>query len=129
MSPCTDSRVYFKVLDVNGDGKADLYIVQLNETASRTNYCSYLSNTTDFYNTSFRAPDDYTPPLDEARDQLLIANNAGAFDNHTMDFAEPGCGWLAERFGGGKTMILAQGSQVRSPWRTTTIAPVTSNLE
>jgi hypothetical protein len=104
-----------EILDVNDDGMADIYIVQLDETANRTNYCSYLSNTTDFYgdNRGPRAPDDYTPPLDQANDVLLIANSGGSFDTNMMNFSEPGCGWLAERFGGGKTMILAQGSQDR----------------
>jgi hypothetical protein len=104
------------VLDVNEDGVADLYIVQVDLTPVSTNYCSYMSRTVDFYGKPGpRAPDSFTPPLDLANDVLLIGNTDGSlFTKHIMNFARPGCGSRAERFGGGKTMILAQGSEDRS---------------
>jgi hypothetical protein len=105
-----------EVLDANEDGLSDLYIVQVDETPVSTNYCSFMSRTIDFYGVlGPRAPDRFTPPRDMANDVLLIANTNGSlYTNHTMQFTEPGCGSRVERFGGGKTMILAQGSEDRS---------------
>lgn len=104
-----------EILDVNDDGRPDLYVVQVNQTQSSDNYCSHFSSTIDFFGKRGpRAPDDFTPPLDLTKDLLLTGNAAGSFDQHEMDFAEPGCGSRVQRFGGGKAMILAQGSSDRS---------------
>lgn len=104
-----------EILDVNDDGRPDLYVVQVDLTKSSNNYCSHMSSTKDFYGKAGpRAPDSFAPPLDLANDILLMGNSTGLFDKHTMDFAEPGCGSRAQRFGSGKTMILAQGSEGRS---------------
>jgi hypothetical protein len=100
------------VLDVNDDGRPDLYIVLVDHSPVRSNYCWSGSQTFDFSGGyGPRAPNAFTPPLDLAYDILLIANDDGSFTEHTMNFTEPGCGGRAERFGGGKTMILAQGNE------------------
>jgi hypothetical protein len=113
-----------EILDVNDDGQPDLYVVQVDETPAVTNYCSPMSSITEFYDSGGpRAPDDFVPPLDTARDVLLVGNHNNAYDDgsplplfvrHDMEFAEPGCGSLVQTFGNGRTMILAQGSQDRS---------------
>jgi FG-GAP-like repeat len=104
-----------EILDVNDDGRPDLYVVQVDETPTRTNYCSHVSRTLDFFGEAGpRAPDSFTPPLDLAKDRLLTGSEEEKFIIRTMDFALPGCGNKVERFGGGKTMILAQGSEDRS---------------
>jgi hypothetical protein len=115
-----------EILDVNDDGRPDLYVVQVDETPAVTNYCSPMSSTEDFYDFGGpRAPDDFVPPLDTARDVLLLGNYNNAYDDgsslplplfvrHDMEFVEPGCGSLVQTFGNGRTMILAQGSQDRS---------------
>lgn len=100
-----------EVLDVNEDLRPDLYVVQVDQTPVRTNYCSDTSTTSDFSGESGKPSNSFTPPLDLANDILLIANEDGTFTNHTMNFTEPGCGSRAERFGGGKSMILAQGNE------------------
>ena len=108
-----------EVLDVNGDGLLDLYVVQVDVTPNVTNYCfNGLFKPKNWWGfASPQSPSNYTPPLDEAPDLLLLGKPKGAnfsaqdlFDEVFMEHAEPGCGFFLERFGSNRTLILGQGN-------------------
>jgi FG-GAP-like repeat len=100
-----------EVLDVNGDGLLDLYVVQADETVIATNYCAPNMNRKDWWNTGNAPPDWFVPPNDAAADYLLVGTTTPSmFDPIVMNHALPGCGFWAERFGDYRTMILGQGS-------------------
>ena len=104
-----------ELVDANNDGILDMYVVQVNQTVSSDNYCSHASSTVDFYGqTGPKAPDDFTPPLDRAKDLLLLGNSDGTFDDVWMEHEEPGCGYMVEQFGSNHTLLLAQGSDGKS---------------
>jgi FG-GAP-like repeat len=89
-----------EVMDVNGDGRADLYVVQANE---RTGYCAPQSDV-------IQLPDGVVPPLDKAPDVLFVGvRDSRKFVPVQMRHAQPGCGAIAQRWDR-RTMLLSQGS-------------------
>lgn len=111
-----------EVLDVNGDGLIDLYVVQVDVTKNATNYCF-----NGFFKPKYwwgfpspQSPVNYTPPLDNAHDLLLLGKTRVAnfsaedlFDEVFMNHAKPGCGFFLERFGSNRTLILGQGNHAQ----------------
>jgi FG-GAP-like repeat len=102
------------VLDVNHDGKADLYITQVDQ-ATRGTYCAEGNfNTRKFWGRGVNPSASFVPPLDEAHDFLFLGQSSDepSFEIVTMEHAEPGCGFMVERFQN-KTLLLAQGTRDR----------------
>ena len=100
-----------EVLDVNGDDLLDIYVVQTDEVTEGT-YCGGPWVKSDWWEGGIQPPPSFIPPVDEARDILLIGVDDG-FNAVLMDHAEPGCGSYVEKFGDDRTLILAQGGFVR----------------
>ena len=98
-----------EVLDVNGDGISDIYIVRDGENG----YCNILKSTRMelFYGGEAVPPDGFVPPNDTRSDILLVgtgdANNP--FVEVVLNHQYPGCGYRAKKFGDGK-LFLSQGS-------------------
>jgi hypothetical protein len=100
--PATANDV--EVLDVNRDGRPDLYVVLVN--AAKGQFCSKRGRVVNL-------PANVTPPADAARDLLLVGNGArrpaaARFTPVAMQHAMPGCGSVAERWDA-RTMLLSQG--------------------
>jgi hypothetical protein len=102
-----------EVLDVNSDGSPDLYIPMADELTLDT-YCADVLDNRLWWAKGNQPPVDWTPPVDYVADLLILGKtgNGTYLAEHfiDMDHAEPGCGWMVERFGNGRTMILAQGT-------------------
>jgi FG-GAP-like repeat len=89
-----------EVLDINQDGRRDIYVVQVDETKGK--YC--------FHHGVKRLPPDVVPPRDTAPDLLFLGTRESVpFKRVVMDHAQPGCGNFAQRWDD-RTMLLAQGS-------------------
>jgi hypothetical protein len=89
-----------EVLDVNRDGTADLYVVQVNDAKGQ--FCGP-------HKAVVTLPDDVIPPRDGARDLLLLGNGRnGLFTAVEMQHSQPGCGSIAQRWDA-RTMLLSQG--------------------
>jgi FG-GAP-like repeat len=115
------------VFDADKDGRMDdIYVVQTDE-GTPGSYCveGEVGNRRQLWGRGNKPPASYVPPLDEAHDFLLVAkkNSSSSFggDNAalplsfqvvTMDHAEPGCGFMVERFHN-HSLLLAQGSRDR----------------
>lgn len=99
-----------EILDVNDDGIPDIYVTQTDESSG--SYCGeptlwkYKNN-----------PDlGWYAPLDEANDLLLLGQGyterkIQRFEQVVLEHQIPGCGFLSEKFGDNKTMILASGNE------------------
>jgi hypothetical protein len=97
-----------EIMDVNEDGLPDIYVVQVD---MESGYCADYPN--DLWGGGSQPPDDFVPPVDRANDLLFMGTrNSGkqAFRRKNMRHAYPGCGWLVQKFGDDKTMVLAQGN-------------------
>lgn len=103
-----------EVLDVNGDGKADIYIVQSDETTPGS-YCAGPFDSRQWWTKGNQPPVTFVPPVDVAPDLLLVgsSNNGSVYEEVFMWHSEPGCGFFTELFGNNRTMILGQGTNSR----------------
>jgi len=108
-----------EIMDVNGDGNKDIYVVQADEASD--NYCGNPTaggppfSAQKWYGTGGFPPADFVAPIDKAPDLLLMGKpNYFTFDKVEMDHKMPGCGFLAERFGNDHTMILSHGGLARA---------------
>ena len=116
------SAVDLEVLDVQEDGKLDLYVVLSDEKVKgrtpdelRAAYCAGKFKHGDWWNRGNQPPTSFRPPPDNARDVLLLGRRQkgrGRFKAVTMEHTEPGCGNLVRAFGN-KTLLLGQGGFVR----------------
>eukprot|EP00978_Attheya_sp_CCMP212_P029299 scaffold103624_cov56-Attheya_sp.AAC.2 len=101
-----------EVLDMNGDGFKDIYVIQTDEE-NENGYCGE-----DFKKQKRNFPEwlsspDFVPPLDNANDLLLIGTpNFKTPLEIPMDHSEPGCGFMVTKFGD-RTLALAQGTRQR----------------
>jgi FG-GAP-like repeat len=96
-----------EVLDVNGDGLEDLYVVQVDTRKGK--YCGPQAGVIQF-------PANVTPPYDRAPDILYVGNARTAakrFRPVRLLHSQPGCGDFAQRWDR-KTMLLSQASFVNS---------------
>jgi hypothetical protein len=94
------TAVDVEVLDVNRDGRADLYVSKVN--SARGQFCGP-------HGKVIYLPDNEIPPLDKARDVLLLGNNRRTrFTIVQMQHSRPGCGSIVQRWDA-RTMLLAQG--------------------
>jgi FG-GAP-like repeat len=116
--PILDKALLFatpdvEVLDVNSDGSPDIYIPLADELTLDT-YCADVFNNRLWWEKGNQPPPNWTPPIDHVADLLILGKtgNGTYLAEHfiDMDHAEPGCGWMVERFGNDRTMILAQGT-------------------
>jgi FG-GAP-like repeat len=90
-----------EVLDVNRDGKADIYVVQVNDV--RGAWCGPQGRV-------IQLPKDVVPPLDLAPDVLFVGvGDSRRFVPVPMQHKQPGCGAIAQRWDL-RTMLLSQGS-------------------
>jgi len=103
-----------EILDVNGDGRNDIYVVQTDSNKDGT-YCSLnrKSQIELILNGEPEPGPDFLPPKDTAKDWLLVRgpNNRPKFEPFRMQHRFRGCGFQAERFGDNKTMVLTQGDE------------------
>jgi hypothetical protein len=100
-----------EVLDVNGDGILDIYVIQTDE-GTEGSYCTSPLDKKFWWGGGVQPPASFIPPNDEARDLLLIGNDIGEdglFTVVEMNHTEPGCGFLLEPFGE-RALLLAQGT-------------------
>lgn len=100
-----------EVLDVNGDGIPDIYVV-LTDTDTQDGYCGGPAP----WRIKPYPPADWVAPLDEARDVLFIGkgyqeNLEDRFVSVIMEHTLPGCGFLVEQYGNNKTLLLANGDE------------------
>lgn len=116
--PILDTPLHFatpdiEVLDVNSDGSPDIYIPLTDELSLNT-YCADVFNNRLWWEKGNQPPSNWTPPIDTVADLLILGKTSNgkykAEQLIPMEHAEPGCGWMVERFGNGRTMILAQGT-------------------
>lgn len=114
-----------EVLDVNGDGKMDIYVVQddqvrryPNGTSRSDVYCGGYRHISENWWSGGRnritPPWNYVPPRDKAPDLLFLGVNSKApynnrFRQVRMKHSEPGCGYRVKKFGQ-RSLLLAQGS-------------------
>jgi hypothetical protein len=100
-----------EVLDVNKDGVADIYVVQMDWEVGK--YCGPNGRT-------IQLPADVVPPRDQANDLLLVGkvrkNRRVQFRTVVLQHAQPGCGWIAERWDD-RTMLVSEGSFSRSGYQ------------
>jgi hypothetical protein len=104
-----------EILDVNKDNAKDIYVVQVDEDGSDNAYCTSSSPEKWWKNVKgSKGPDpapNWRPPLDQAKDYLFMGQRSKTrFRQVKLQHSLPGCGFLAQRFGDDKTMILSQGN-------------------
>jgi FG-GAP-like repeat len=89
-----------EVLDVNQDGRRDIYVVQVDERKGK--FC--------FHHGVKTLPPDVVPTRDAAPDILFLGTRESVrFKKVVMAHAQPGCGNRAQRWDD-RTMLLVQGS-------------------
>jgi FG-GAP-like repeat len=89
-----------EVLDINQDGRSDIYVVQVDE--SKGKFC--------YHHGVKRLPPEVVPQRDNAHDILFLGTGQSvAFKKVVMDHAQPGCGNIAQRWDD-RTMLLGQGA-------------------
>uniref|UniRef100_A0A7S1Y1V0 Uncharacterized protein n=1 Tax=Grammatophora oceanica TaxID=210454 RepID=A0A7S1Y1V0_9STRA len=106
-----------EILDVNGDGRKDIYVVQADEATD--NFCGNPQggpfNPQKWYGTGGFPPKDFVAPKDMAPDILLMGQQEYfTYDMVKMNHQVPGCGFLTEKFGNDWTMILSHGEIARA---------------
>jgi FG-GAP-like repeat len=90
-----------EVLDVNRDGRTDIYVVQVDDR--RGSWCGPQGKV-------IQLPKDVVPPPDRAPDVLFVGvRDARRFVPVKMQHSRPGCGAIAQRWDH-RTMLLSQGS-------------------
>lgn len=126
-APFFDFRIpYFKknlryatpdleILDINNDGKFDIYVVRTNEEKLESNYCGkgtdLVGNISRFWDGKGNEPNaTWVPPIDNAKDVLFMATDDNSFEMTSLTHAYPGCGGIVEQFGDNHTLLLAQGA-------------------
>lgn len=94
-----------EILDVNDDGIPDIYVLQTDTSSDA--YCGQAMPYT------FQTlPSDWQPPFDEAPDLLLIGQGGNysksqRFQTVKMRNEMRGCGYIVEKFGDNKTMLIS----------------------
>lgn len=89
-----------EVMGVNGDGRRDIYVVQVDESEGK--FC--------FHHGVKRLAPDVVPDLDNAHDVLFLGTQGSVpYKKVVMDHAQPGCGNIAQRWDD-RTMLLGQGA-------------------
>lgn len=102
-----------EIFDANGDGLADMYVVQ-NDELSDSTYCAGSFRARSWWDEGNQPPAEFVPPVDNAPDIVLLGERTDAkFRKILMDHREPGCGHLVQKFGSNQTLILAQGTSSR----------------
>lgn len=103
-----------EILDVNGDGIKDLYVIQVDRREGK--YCAYSGGSVNkWWGGGTQPAASWIPPLDEAPDFLFVgqgfnSNNQIEFTPYKLSHRFPGCGSLARKYGAdGKSLVLAQG--------------------
>lgn len=120
-----------EVIDVNGDGIIDFYVVQSDESPfdskgnQRSNtYCAGNFSHRQWWSQGNQPPPEFVPPADNANDILFVgkvspnSNTNLIYEKVFMDHAEPGCGNLVRPFGQ-KQLLLTQGNFVRPGYQLT----------
>ena len=100
------------LLDVNGDGLMDVYVVQTNEA---NGYCRD-GRPNHYWGNTVQPDPSWIPPLDIGRDVLFLQKArpkqtaANRFWPLKMKFQKRGCGNLAIQFGSRRRLILGNGN-------------------
>ena len=97
-----------EVLDVNGDGLLDVYVVQSNETLG---YCNG-KNVSNYWGGTREPNASFVPPVDTAQDLLFLQrpqSSVTRFYMIPMTFPKRGCGSYAVQFGNPKELVLGLG--------------------
>lgn len=98
-----------EIVDANQDGIPDIYVVLADKNEEA--YCGHPLP----WRLRPYPPENWTAPIDEAPDYLLMGMGIGQdemedrFLTIPMEFRLPGCGFLANRFGNNHTLLLANG--------------------
>lgn len=105
-----------EVLDINRDGILDVYISQADETKG---YCgAKRSGVNKYYPNKGMFPwVDWTPPVDEARDILLVGRKGKklSFRKVMMNFKGRGCGNWVKKFGNDdQTLLVPKGRVIHA---------------
>lgn len=101
-----------ELFDANNDGILDVYVVQTDEVSKRT-YCAGPFKNRKWWGRGNQPPTNFTPPLDQANDLLLLGGvEVASFETIEMQHSEPGCGSKVLAFGS-SSLILAQGTRNR----------------
>lgn len=101
-----------EILDVNGDGRKDIYVVQVDRTQNSQNYCRIQGRTKDWWGGQTQPPEDWVPPRDMAADLILLGRGDSVqrtWQALRLNHRIPGCGGIAQRFGDYQTLIVAHG--------------------
>ena len=98
----------FEILDVNGDGSKDIYVIQSDESKVAS-YC--ILEREDIQNSYFGGKnlpyEGWVPPLEHALDLIMIGVN-DTFIPYQMHHTAAGCGYRVDRFGDEQTLVLVQ---------------------
>lgn len=109
-----------EILDVNGDGLLDIYVVQT--AKKKGTYCGsampFSLRNNGPKNTFVGGPPGYVAPIDDGVDFLFVGAGPNTikelrFERIRMEHQLPGCGYRAEKFGDDKTMLLINGDADR----------------
>lgn len=97
-----------EVLDVNNDGRADIYVLQSNHVDG---YCHGGNPALLNIWGKGAAPDPgWVPPKDTGRDQLFVGiEGETPFERVVMNFSKRGCATMAVRFGDGQSLAYGNG--------------------
>lgn len=103
-----------EVLDVNSDGLPDVYIV-MDDRSTKGTYCAAKNRgqPNAFWGYGANPLPGWVPPNDQAPDILYIGSTDVGLSQGkklVMEHSLPGCGFYAERFGDGQSMVLGQGN-------------------
>lgn len=102
-----------EILDVNCDGRPDIYVVQEDRTVG--NYCK-TKKPNGFWGRGPQPPRQWLPPNDLGRDFLFVGIPSNGFLRVPMIFNRPGCGSVAAKFGDDQTLIVSQADSSHPGW-------------